>query len=355
MAPAVAHQPFRQRWPWIGADLQTLRDSLRPVRLPADQGQPLLFDLGDGDQLLGLLDQAVLLDHPQPLDQQQPAALVLVLHGLAGGSDRLGVRRLALTLRRSGFAVLRLNLRGAGPGRPLARGTYAASCNSDLLAVLPQLRQLAAGRPLLAVGLSLGGTVLLNALLAAPQELQLDGLVCVSAPLDLLASSQQIGRLRNRLYERWLLRRLVRDTLADPGGVSAAEREALQRLRSIREFDAAITAPRWSHASVNDYYRSASVLPRLLALRGSVAALPPTLVLHALDDPWVPAAGAVALARACAGTPGTSLAVVLTANGGHNGFHAPGDARLGSWSDALVSQWLQARSSQLGAMHAGFA
>jgi len=336
------------RPPWLGGDLQTLRDSLRPVRLPPDQGLPLLFELTDGDQLLGLLDQ--------PLTA--PAALVVLLHGLGGGSDRLGVRRLALTLQRSGFAVLRLNLRGAGPGRPWARGTYAASCNRDLLAVWPQLRDLAAGRPLLAVGLSLGGTTLLNALLAGLKSgvPLLDALVCVSSPLDLVASSRQIGRLRNRLYERWLLRRLRRDTLADPAGITAAERRALQRVRSIRDLDALITAPRWGHASVDAYYRAATVLPRLLDLVGDRSAasggehkqrLPPTLLLHALDDPWVPAAAAVQLAQAVAAVPKPTLQVLLTPTGGHNGFHGVGDAPLCSWSDALVLYWLAAQRARL--------
>jgi len=334
--PPVGLLPFRPRLPWLGGDLQTLRDTLRPVTLPADRGQPLLLRLQGDDHLLGFLDAPLL---PQACPQHGEA-LVVVVHGLGGGSDRLGVRRLALTLQRAGFEVLRLNLRGAGPGRHLARGTYAASCNRDLLDVLPQLRERAAGRPLLAVGLSLGGTVLLNALLSSPQQRWLDALVCVSSPLDLVASSRQIGRWRNRLYERWPLQRLVRDTLADPAGVLAQERQALQRVRSIRDFDAAITAPRWSHASVDDYYRAASVLPRLLELLRPE--LPPTLVLHALDDPWVPAAAALQLAQAVAALPQTPLQVQLTATGGHNGFHGLGDGPLCSWSDALVLHWLTA-------------
>ena len=32
---------FEQRWPWIGGDLQTLRDTLREVDLPHDQGVPI--------------------------------------------------------------------------------------------------------------------------------------------------------------------------------------------------------------------------------------------------------------------------------------------------------------------------
>jgi alpha-beta hydrolase superfamily lysophospholipase len=71
--------------------------------------------------------------------------------------------------------VLRLNMRGAGAGRSLASGTDGALCNRDLLPALQQARQLAdqlaAGNrslPVFGVGLSLGGTMLLNAQLEQP-------------------------------------------------------------------------------------------------------------------------------------------------------------------------------------------
>ena len=107
---------------------------------------------------------------------------------------------------------------------------------------------------------SLGGTMLLNAALASPGVL--DGLFCASSPLDLAACSASIERPRNRVYQRWLLKRLVRQTLADPFGVSADEEAKLQATppRSIREFDSAVTAPRWGFADVEAYYREASPL-----------------------------------------------------------------------------------------------
>ena len=260
---------------------------------------------------------------------------MLLLHGLGGSSEREGLRRMGLSLTAAGFAVWRLNLRGAGPGRPLAPGTYAARCDRDLLPVLELARQRAGGLPLFGVGISLGGTMLLNACLASPGVL--DGVVCTSSPLDLALCSQQIELPRNRVYQRWLLRRLCAQTLADPFGVSDAERQALQgpeRPRTIRGFDAAITAPRWGYASVDDYYREASPLPRLLS---AAADLPPSLLLHALDDPWVPASGAQFLAQQDL----AGLEVVLTAHGGHNGFHGVGDQPLSCWGDQLVASWLK--------------
>jgi predicted alpha/beta-fold hydrolase len=256
-----------------------------------------------------------------------------------------------MALRQEGFAVLRLNLRGAGLGRELAPGSYAADCSRDLLPVLRQLRDLAtrlgsagAPLPLAGAGLSLGGTILLNANRAALQhrETGLDALACISSPLDLAACSRQFARPRNRLYERWLTQRLCRQVLADPQGLSEAERRALQgggRPRTILAFDTLITAPRWGYASVEEYYASASPVHWL----GSGLALPPTLLLHAADDPWVPAAPAMALADQRPESLPRHLELCLTRQGGHNGFHGRGDSLLGSWSDRLTARWLGQR------------
>ena len=325
--------PFRPRFPWLGGDLQTLRDSIRPQHLPLPQDQQQVLVPVAGGALLGWLA------HPP-----QARALVLLVHGLGGSSDSIGVTRLAALLLQQGLAVLRLNLRGAGAGRALAAGSYAACCSSDLLPVLDRARQLAGGLPLFGVGLSLGGTVLLNAVLANPSGL--DGLVALSAPLDLAASCRQMERRRNHLYLRVVLRRLRQQVAADPaGGLMPGEQRAMAAAPawSLTAFDAAITAPRWGYGSVAQYYAAASPLPQLLAL----PVMSPWLLLQAADDPWVPPAPAQALAAAWDGAVPGGGTVVLTAQGGHNGFHGAGDRARGgvtfSWSDQLTAAWLEQR------------
>lgn len=317
---------FRQRWPWIGPDLQTLRDVLRPPAAAADSSASLRVPLPDGGALL------VRSEAPVARDQR---GWVLLVHGLGGDSQRPGVRRLAACLLAAGFGVWRVNLRGAGAGRPLAAGSYAAACTADLEPLLRQARQWSGKRPLLAVGLSLGGTVLLNAVLDRAQldrAAGLDGLVCVSSPLDLDGCVRRIGSWRNRLYQRVLLAGLRRQVLADPGLPLGQALALLRGVATIRDFDAAITAPRWGYADGPTYYRQASPLARLRAgLR-----LPPTLVLQALDDPWVPAEAAIALAA----EPPPGLELCLPQHGGHNGFHGRGDGRGGSWADHRVTAWL---------------
>jgi predicted alpha/beta-fold hydrolase len=307
--------------------------------------------IGGGDELLALLDRV-----------PQPRGLVLVVPGLGGDAEGLGPRRLALALRCAGCATLRLNLRGAGAGRSLAGGTYAARCDRDLAPVLAKAlalaEQLGAERqreqagehvgehvwehggeqpplPLAAAGLSLGGTILLNAIRAGVGS-GLTALACLSSPLDLAGCSAAIGRPRNALYERWLVRRLRRQTLADPLGLAETERRALAGAdapRTIRGFDGRITAPRWGYASVDAYYAAASPLADLHRwAQEPDGARPAILLVHAADDPWVPAGPTRALVG--------QLPVLLTAQGGHCGFHGVGDPPQASWSDRLLTAWL---------------
>jgi predicted alpha/beta-fold hydrolase len=334
------------RFPWLSADLQTLRDTLRPQALPLPRVQQRCLIPVAGGALLAWC----------ALPERTPQAMVLLVHGLGGNSESVGVRRLAALLLQRGLAVLRLNLRGAGEGRALAPGSYAAQCNSDLLPVLVQARQLAQGLPLLGVGFSLGGTVLLNAVLANPGGL--DGVVALSAPLDLAASCRHMQRRRNRLYLWVVVQRLHRQIAADPAGLTASECRGLAAAPgwSLEGFDAAITAPRWGYDAVEHYYAAASPLPQLLkaatadvtadVTADAPGALPPCLVLQSADDPWVPAGPAAALAEASSGCP--SMVVVLTHQGGHNGFHGTSDRDAGaaaSWSDRLTAAWI---AQQLG-------
>ncbi len=356
---------FKQRLPWIGGDLQTLRDSLRSESLPSESAEIYTIKVPSNEP--GSLQKGellALLDRPSKKQYPYPKGLVLLIHGLGGSSSRQGLRRMGISLLKSGFAILRLNLRGAKPGRSLAPGTYAANCNSDIFPVIKKAREISKELgvyrnstnkkiPLFGVGISLGGTILLNYSLGIrnnnlfSRDYLLDGLICTSSPLDLIACSSSIQRPRNKLYQKWILQRLVKQTLDDPISLSSSEKIAIigsslnkDRIQTIRQFDTAITAPRWGYKNVDEYYRNASPIFPLLDNKDK---FPPTLILQAYDDPWVPYHAAEVLALNSHESKRSSLEVVLTKHGGHNGFHG----KHGCWGDQLVNKWLTKLSSKL--------
>ncbi|MGB5087207.1 MAG: alpha/beta hydrolase, partial [Methylocystis silviterrae] len=100
--------PFRERAPWLGGDLQTLRNIIIGGPPELSGGERLLLAMPDGDLLAARLDRPA---------AETNAPLMVLTHGLAGSeSSRHGIAT-ARYLVSQGWPVLRLNLRGAAPSR----------------------------------------------------------------------------------------------------------------------------------------------------------------------------------------------------------------------------------------------
>ena len=119
----LTNNPFREVLPWMGGDLQTLRDTFVIDLCKSTKNKKILFPINkilsenfESDYLLGFLEL------PENLSSLR--GFVLITHGLGGSTKRFGLRRISRKLAKNGFGVLKLNLRGAGPGRYLAKGNY---------------------------------------------------------------------------------------------------------------------------------------------------------------------------------------------------------------------------------------
>ena len=154
---ALAFPEFRERAPWWGGDLQTLRNTLVPVDAPLTDGvaESLLLDLNDGsgDRLVAQLQQPVLAS-------ERPC--IVLIHGLGGDEKSSYLKASAHFWLARGYRVLRLNLRGAGPSRAICRFQYHAGKSEDVYAALESLcsqRPEIARAGLAIVGFSLGGSI----------------------------------------------------------------------------------------------------------------------------------------------------------------------------------------------------
>ena len=171
----LKNNSFREVLPWIGGDLQTLRDTFvidfgksiinKKIFFPINK---ILSEKFEFDYLLGFLEL--------PENYNSLRGFVIVTHGLGGSTRRFGLRRISRKLAKSGFGVLKLNLRGSGSARYLAKGNYCARCSSDIISAIKHFKEFINlefkdlikrnnNLPIYGVGLSLGGTILLNACL----------------------------------------------------------------------------------------------------------------------------------------------------------------------------------------------
>jgi predicted alpha/beta-fold hydrolase len=256
----------------------------------------------------------------------------MLVHGLAGCAEAPYVVRLGVRLLGLGFRVVRVNLRGAGRGFGLARGIYHAGRSDDLRAAVDWIRGRHDRTPVVAVGFSLGANLVLRLAAEMGRDPRLAGIVAANPPIDLAACARRMSDRENRLYDwnfvRWLRTMVARlhrrfPELGPP---------RLEGVRTLYQFDDRYTARRNGFASADDYYQRCS----LVASLGRIDI--PGLIVHAMDDPFIPHEPFLQAAR----QPG--LALELVRHGGHLGYlsHRPwqGDRR---WLDARLADWLRAR------------
>jgi predicted alpha/beta-fold hydrolase len=257
------------------------------------------MELADGD----FLD----IDWTTPARGQR----VLVLHGLEGSLESHYAGGLLQRLEMAGYTAGLMYFRGrSGTPNRLAR-SYHSGETGDLEFIIRQLQQ-HHGSLLAVIGFSLGGNVLLKWLGENGENTGIQQAISISVPFELDAAARQLDRGLSRIYRNHLLRKLRLSVVKKAKThLPPWPLERLRELRSFREFDNAITAPLHGFANVDDYYSQSSCKQFLAAIRV------PTLILQALDDPFLPAS---ALPRPADLSPFVTLE--LAEHGGHVGFIA---------------------------------
>lgn len=260
--------------------------------------------------------------------------LVLVLHGLEGDARSACVVAACRRLAAEGLRPVALNFRCRSGEPNRARRFYHSGETGDLAFVLDRLARRSGGRPVGAVGYSLGGNVLLKYLgeQGSGARDRLAAAVAVSVPYRLAAAARSLERGVGRVYARCFLRSLRRSlrekSRATPHDYDLGD---LGSVTTLREFDEAFTAPVHGYDGADDYYRRCSSARYLPDVRV------PTLLLQSRDDPFLPpdALPEPEMERNPWLTPR------ITDRGGHGGFvegSAPWSA--GFWSEAEAARFL---------------
>ena len=318
---SVAPADFTPAWWLPGPHLQTLWPALirhtRTVPLTRER-----LDLPDGD----------FVDIDWAGSDSGP--IVVILHGLQGSSRSPHVQGLLGALVRRGWRGAVMHFRGcSGEPNRLPR-TYHSGETGDFEYVMHRLHERNPSTPVVAVGYSLGGSVLLKWLAERGVGAELAAAVAVSVPFRLALVAERLERGFSRAYKRHFIVDLRRTILAKfqhrPGPLDL---DAVRRERSFRGFDNRVTAPLHGFRDAEHYYDVASCRQYL----GGVAR--PTLIVHALDDPFmtrdvIPSREELA----------PSIRLELSAAGGHVGFvegDTPWSARY--WLEDRIPRFLAGR------------
>jgi predicted alpha/beta-fold hydrolase len=264
---------------------------------------------------------------------------LVILHGLEGGVRSHYTQGLLHQANARGWGATLVVWRTCDGAVNRVRRAYHSGETTDTQFVVNTLRAESPGRPIVLVGLSLGGNVLCKWLAeqgaALPSEVR--GAAAVSVPFDLARSSRYIDTGFSRVYSKFFLKTLVEKTREKlvhfPDLVEASR---LDGISTLWDFDDVVTGPVHGFTDARDYYTRSSSLPYLAAIRR------PTLLLSAVDDPFLPPAVLDDVRSVAAGNP--MLAVEFPARGGHVGFiGGPHPWAPDFWMERHVVAWLAAR------------
>jgi predicted alpha/beta-fold hydrolase len=259
-------------WPYL---LPRPTVAFRRERVDAPDGDFWDFDWVDAPVTTAVMTPATATAAPGG------TPLVILFHGLEGGSESHYARALMKAVA-IGWRGVIPHFRGCSGELNRAPRAYHSGDHEEVGAILAAIRaRVPEGTPTFAVGVSLGGSALLNWLGRAASDANrlLLTAAAVSTPLDLTAAGNALGQGLNRIYTRNFLGTLI------PKSVELARRypalldpERVRRARTMFEFDDAVTAPLHGFDGAADYWRRASSKPWLAA----IALL--TLVLNARND-----------------------------------------------------------------------
>lgn len=264
----VEQQSFEPPWWLRNKHVQSIYASVIKQRSTVDLRWEELT-LPDGD----FIDLA--WAGPAPVD----APVLILLHGLEGSVYSHYIQEMLNLFVAKDWRIVVMHFRSCGGRLNRLPKFYDGVRIDDLKAVVDHVSNRFSNVPVFSMGFSLGGSILMR-YLAKTQDSPLKAGIAVSMPFDFAKSADYLVPFYQRVLLRSLKRKL--ETKIEMGHelpVSAAE---LKKLSNLRTFDALITAKMNNYESVDQYYADASTRGLLKDIEH------PSLLLHAMDDPFVP-------------------------------------------------------------------
>lgn len=279
-----------------------------------------LVDCGDGVRLYG---------HHSPLPGGS-RELVVMLHGWEGSAESLYVLSAGQYLYERGYEIFRLNLRDHGPTHHLNAELFHSCRIAEVVGAVREVQRTFPDRELSLVGYSLGGNFALRVAARAPAAgIRLRQAIAVCPVLDPRHTLDSLERglfiYRNYFVLKWR-RSLVQKHRAWP---DLYDLDELLERRNLTGMTEHLVLRHSDFPDLASYLRGYAITGEALA-----GLEVPARIVHALDDPIIPAADLERLAKSPA------LRIAVTAYGGHCGFL---ESLTGpSWIDRQVHALLSA-------------
>jgi len=308
VSSAFESKPFRVHRVFRSGHAQTLGAYAWPRR-----GRLKPTVANDEERLFQVASEVQVLANCRWQKDRQDHPTMVVWHGMEGSTSSVYMWSFADKAYRAGFNVVRVNYRNCGGTEHLTPTLYHGGLSDDLRIVLEELITTDGLNRLYAIGFSLGGNMVLK--LAgeygenAPPEIV--AMCAVSPSVDLQASTTLILHRSNWLYHKNFVRSLKqRLRLKHRLFPERYDISNLDQVKTIRDFDERFTSMANGFADANDYYYRSSSVRVIDQIRI------PTLIIHAVDDPFIP----FEPMRQATFRENPYLLLIATERGGHVAF-----------------------------------
>jgi uncharacterized protein len=264
--------------------------------------------------------------------KDRDAPVLVLVHGLEGSSASNYMLGIAEKAWQRGFHVIRLNQRNCGGTELLTPTLYNSGMSSDYRAVFDELSSGDKFSRIFFVGYSMGGNLVTKMAGefgdAVPKELR--GVAAVCPSINLSACADELERRNNYFYQRHfvagLMSRYARKVELFPQRYPP---NGFGRIRTVRQFDDAITAPHFGYRDAQEYYETAGAKRVIDKIRV------PMLLITAQDDPFVP----FEATRASGVEKNPAIVFKAPKHGGHCGFISDQSGSERFWAEQRVVEF----------------
>jgi predicted alpha/beta-fold hydrolase len=208
--------------------------------------------------------------------------LVVVFHGLEGNIKSPYANAIMARIHKMGWRGVFMHFRGCSRDVNRLDRSYHSGDTADIAYVIETLNSRFPGVPIITAGYSLGGNAMLKYLGERASDTAVCAAVAVSVPYQLHDSAESLSTGFSRLYQ-WRLIRSLKNKIRRKfqGRQAPFDMNRLETMDTFYLFDDNITAPIHGFSGADDYYTKSSSLQYLSDIKV------PTLLLHALDDPFM--------------------------------------------------------------------
>jgi uncharacterized protein len=214
--------------------------------------------------------------------QNTSGPVIAVFHGLEGSISSPYANSIMTAIQNRGWRGVFMHFRGCSNEFNRLDRNYHSGDTGDIAHLIKTLSERFPDTRVAAVGYSLGGNALLKYLSEYPELNSLSAAVAVSVPFLLNVGAERLNQGFSKIYQRHLIGRLKKKMKAKyHERKPPISLDKVDSLNTFRLFDNQITAPLHGFRDVDDYYDRSSSRQYLKYINT------PTLILHALDDPFM--------------------------------------------------------------------